>query len=173
VPAPVEHFVVVIRVFDRQLELVCWQVATGDVAKDLFGTKSKGFMILTHEGRAMTVTTAAMCTPGETDVERSALHKSTLAYTGKYRIEGNEFITTVDASWTKIGNGTQQKRCFRLEGDTLYIKSRPLRAKPHLTRSIFAGMSGSETIERQPSPPDNRVRAMLRTSPVRFAPKAA
>jgi len=101
VPVPVEHVVVVIRVFDRQLELVCLQVVTGDVVKDFFGTKPKGFMILTHKGRAITVTLAEMCSPGEADVERSALQKSMLAYTGKYRIEGNELITTVDALWNE------------------------------------------------------------------------
>jgi len=60
-------------------KLVSWHVATGDAAKDLFGTKPKGFMILTQEGRAITVATAEMHTPGETDVERSAFHKSMLA----------------------------------------------------------------------------------------------
>lgn len=58
-------------------------------------------MILTREGRAVTVTLAEIRNPGETNVERSALHKSMLAYTGKYRIEGNELITTVDALWNK------------------------------------------------------------------------
>jgi lipocalin-like protein len=82
-------------------KLVSWQVVTGDEAKDLFGTKPKGYMILTREGRAMTVTAAEGRAPGESEPERAALHKSMLAYTGKYRIEGNEFITTVDASWKR------------------------------------------------------------------------
>jgi hypothetical protein len=106
-------------------KLVSWQVVTGDEAKDLFGTKPKGFMILTREGRAMTVTTAEMRTPGESDAERAALHKSMLAYTGKYRIEGNEFITTVDATWNEAWNGTEQRRRFRFEGDKLLIESAP------------------------------------------------
>jgi Lipocalin-like domain len=51
-------------------KLVSWQVVTGDEAKDLFGTKPKGYMILTREGRAMTVTTAEARAPGESEAER-------------------------------------------------------------------------------------------------------
>jgi Lipocalin-like domain len=60
-------------------KLVSWQVVTEDGAKDLFGPKPNGHFIVTREGRAMTVTTAEGRTPGETDAERAALHKSMLA----------------------------------------------------------------------------------------------
>ena len=33
-------------------KLVSWQVVTGDEARDLFGSKPKGYLILTREGRA-------------------------------------------------------------------------------------------------------------------------
>lgn len=73
----------------------------------------------------MTVTTAEGRTPGETDAERAALQKSMLACTGKYRIEGDEFITTIDASWKEGWNSTEQRRRFRLDGDKLFIESAP------------------------------------------------
>ena len=60
-------------------KLVSWQVVTEDGAKDLFGSKPNGYFIVTREGRAMTVTTAEARTPGDTDAERAALHKSMLA----------------------------------------------------------------------------------------------
>lgn len=104
-------------------KLISWQVVSGDEGHDLFGTKPNGYMILTREGRAMTVTTAEARPTGESDQERAELHKSMLAYTGRYRIEGDEFITTVDASWNERWNGTEQRRRFRLDGDTLYIES--------------------------------------------------
>ena len=106
-------------------KLVSWQVVTEDGARDLFGPKPNGHFIVTGEGRAMSVTTAEGRTPGETDFERAALHKSMLAYTGRYRVEGDEFITTVDASWNESWNGTEQRRRFRFEGDKLFIESAP------------------------------------------------
>jgi hypothetical protein len=45
------------------------------------------------------LTTAENRKSGVGDAERAALHKSMLAYSGKYRIEGADFITLVDVSW--------------------------------------------------------------------------
>ena len=109
----------------RNWKLVSWQVVTEDGAQDLFGPKPKGYFIVTREGRAMTVTTAEGRTPGETDSERATLHKSMLAYTGRYRVEGDEFITTVDASWNESWNGTEQRRRLRFDGGKLFIESAP------------------------------------------------
>jgi len=106
-------------------KLVSWQVVTDTGASDLFGAKPKGYLILTPEGRAMALTTAEARVPGETDSDRAALHKSMLAYTGKYRVEGDEFITTVDASWNEGWNGTEQRRRWRIEGNKLFIESAP------------------------------------------------
>ena len=106
-------------------KLVSWQVVTDGGARDLFGAKPKGYLILTPEGRAMALTTAESRVPGESDSDRAALHKSMLAYTGKYRVEGEEFITTVDASWNERWNGTEQRRRFKIDGDKLIIESAP------------------------------------------------
>lgn len=61
------------------------------------------------------------------DTERAAVHKSMLAYSGKYRVEGQDLITTVDISWNEEWNGTEQRRHFRIEGDKLFIESAPAR----------------------------------------------
>jgi hypothetical protein len=106
-------------------KLISWQVVIEGEPKDLFGTKPNGYLILTCEGRAMALTTAETRAPGDTEAERAALHKSMLAYTGKYRLEGDEFITTVDTSWNEVWNGTEQRRRFRIEGDKLIIESAP------------------------------------------------
>jgi hypothetical protein len=107
-------------------KLVSWQVIVGnEPPQNVFGPNPKGYLILTREGRSMALTTADNRKGGIRDAERAALHKSMLAYTGKYRIEGNDFITVVDISWNEDWNGTEQRRHFRLEGDTLFIESAP------------------------------------------------
>ncbi len=73
--------------------------------QDLFGSKPKGSLILTPEDRAMALTTAENRVSGDGDAERAALHKSMLAYTGRYRVEGSELVTTVDTSWNEAWNG--------------------------------------------------------------------
>jgi Lipocalin-like domain len=91
----------------------------------VFGPHPRGYLILTGEGRAMALTTAEGRKGGETDAERSALHRSMLAYTGRYRIDGSDFITTVDVSWNESWNGSEQRRHYRIEGDKLFIDSAP------------------------------------------------
>jgi hypothetical protein len=107
-------------------KLISWQVIAEDgAAQDIFGAKPKGYLVLTREGRSIVVTTADNRKGGMGDAERAALHKSMLAYSGKYRIEGNDFITLVDVSWNEDWNGTEQRRHYRIEGDKLFIESEP------------------------------------------------
>ena len=107
-------------------KLVSWQVIVENNApQNVFGTHPKGYLVLTREGRSIVVTTADNRKGGMGDAERAALHKSMIAYSGKYRIEGNDFITLVDVSWNEEWNGTEQRRHFRIEGDKLFIESAP------------------------------------------------
>ncbi len=107
-------------------KLALWQVIVeNQVPLDVFGVHPKGFLILTREGRSIVVTTAENRRGGMGDDDRAALHKSMVAYSGKYRVEGNDLITVVDVSWNEEWNGTEQRRRFRIEGDKLFIESAP------------------------------------------------
>ena len=107
-------------------KLVSWQVITeSSPPQDIFGTHPKGFLILTRVGRAMVLTTAEKRQAGTGKAERANLHKSMLAYTGTYRVEGHDFITTVEVSWNEEWNGTEQRRHFRIEGNKLFVESAP------------------------------------------------
>jgi Lipocalin-like domain len=81
--------------------------------------------VLTAEELDNVRTTAENRRGGMGDAERAALHKSMLAYSGKYRVEGNDFITVVDVSWNEEWNGTEQRRHFKIDGDRLFIESAP------------------------------------------------
>ncbi len=63
--------------------------------------------------------------PGQTDSQRAALHRSMIAYSGTYRIDGNRFIVGVDLSWHLLWDGTDQGRTFELADDRLHIVSTP------------------------------------------------
>ena len=102
-----------------------WQVIAVDGTHDLFGASPKGYLMLTPEGRSIVLTTASGRKGGMDDASRAALHKSMLAYSGGYRVEGNDFITTVEVSWNEEWNGTEQRRHYRIEGDKLFIESAP------------------------------------------------
>jgi len=83
-------------------------------------------MVLTREGRMIGIITAENRQSGSSDANRVvALHKSMFAYSGKYRIEGNDFITAVDVSWNEAWNGTEQRRHFKFEGEKLILETPP------------------------------------------------
>jgi Lipocalin-like domain len=90
------------------------------------GARPTGYLILTREGRLMAVLTGEGRKAGTGDAERAALHKTLVAYTGKYRVEGqNLVIITVDVSWNEAWNGTEVRRTFRLEGGKLFVETVP------------------------------------------------
>ncbi len=45
------------------------------------------------------------------------------AYTGKFRLDGNKFITQVDGAWNEFYKGSEQVRYFELNGDTLSVRT--------------------------------------------------
>ncbi|MBZ5700128.1 MAG: lipocalin-like domain-containing protein [Acidobacteriia bacterium] len=93
--------------------------------QDVLGPHPKGYLILTPEGRMMAVISSAGRKPGPSDAERAELWKSMIAYTGKYRIEGGDVVTTVDVSWNESWTGTDQRRHYKLEGNKLTLVTVP------------------------------------------------
>ena len=88
-----------------------------------FGSQATGRLVLSPNGQMIAVITAEGRTAGPSDADHIALFNSMLAYTGKYRVEGEKFITKVDASWNEAWTGTDQERYYELEGDKLDIVS--------------------------------------------------
>lgn len=86
-----------------------------------FGAQPNGVVVFTPDGRVMALVTAQSREPGSTDEKLATLFRTMMAYTGRYRIDGDRFVVTVDASWNEAWNGTEQSRSFALDGDTLRI----------------------------------------------------
>jgi len=59
----------------------------------------------------------------QSDPERIAAFQSLLAYSGKFRLEGDKFITKVEVAWNEAWVGTDQARTYKLDGDRLLIIS--------------------------------------------------
>ena len=93
--------------------------------QDFPGPNPRGYLILTAEGRMMALITSGERRFGNSDADMSGLLRSMLAYSGKYRVEGSDFVTMVDVSWIEAWNGTEQRRRYSIEGDRLTIVSAP------------------------------------------------
>ena len=75
--------------------------------------------------KPLALTAAEGRVAGEGDATRATLHRSMVAYAGRYRVAGEEFITSVEIAWNEAWKGTQQRRRFRIEGERLVIESAP------------------------------------------------
>jgi hypothetical protein len=95
----------------------------GTPKRAMFGEHPSGYIIFTGEGRMMTVIEAEGRTAPSSDSNRAALMTSLIAYSGKFRVEGKQWITTVDVSWNPAWHGTEQVRSFELVGDKLTVTS--------------------------------------------------
>ncbi|MCK6385024.1 MAG: lipocalin-like domain-containing protein [Rhodocyclaceae bacterium] len=85
------------------------------------GRNPVGFLIFTEQGRMMSMIEGVDRKPAKTDEERGALLRTMIAYTGPYRLEGDKWITHVDASWVPSWTGTEQARFYKLDGDRLQV----------------------------------------------------
>ena len=91
--------------------------------KDVFGPHPFGRLILTPEHRMAVFTSRPDRKPPTNDAEAAALLSSMTAYTGRFRVEGDRFITTVDGAWNEYYTGTEQVRYFTVDGDRLSIRT--------------------------------------------------
>ena len=101
--------------------------ATGERAHPL-GLHPRGCQIATKEGRWIAVVTADGRGVPANDAERAAALRSMIAYTGRYRIEGDRVVTTVEAAWNEAWVGTEQVRIVRFENGLLHLEGPP---QPH------------------------------------------
>lgn len=86
-----------------------------------WGANPKGRLVFGADGRMTALLTAQGREPGQSDEKLLALFRTAMAYTGQYRVEGDKFITLVDASLHEVWNGTEQERLYALDGDMLEV----------------------------------------------------
>jgi hypothetical protein len=95
----------------------------GSPQRAMFGEHPTGYVIFTGEGRLMAVIEAEGRKAPSNDSDRAALLKTLIAYSGKYRVEGNQWITSVDTAWNPAWDGTDQVRTFQIVGNRLMVTS--------------------------------------------------
>jgi Lipocalin-like domain len=93
----------------------------GGAAQRPLGDRPNGYLLFNADGRMTAYLEAGGRKGAHTDEERAAAFKSLMAYTGKYRVEGDTWTTMVDGAWNAEWVGTAQKRFFTLEGNRLSV----------------------------------------------------
>ncbi len=115
--------------------------------KDVWGEKPNGRLTLTAAGDWIVVQTAQGRKVPQSDVDRSAAFRSMLAYSGKYRAEGEKIVIKVDIAWDESWTGTEQVRFFRIDGDRLHIEVAPQRF-PNLGDNVMRAVLIWQRVEQ-------------------------
>lgn len=107
-----------------------WKLVSFDVQyqdtnerKPTYGANPGGYLVILPEGRMMAVITAEGRKVPKTDEDRLVALRTMLAYSGRYRVEGDKWITKVDVSWNEAWTGTEQSRTFKFDGPQLQVLS--------------------------------------------------
>jgi hypothetical protein len=99
------------------------------------GAHPHGYLIFTQQGRFMGYLEAEGRKVPTTDAEVVAAFWTLNAYTGKYRVEGNKWITKVDGAWNVEWVGTEQERMYELKGSRLIVTT-PWIPNPRVGRRL-------------------------------------
>ncbi|MGE8126459.1 lipocalin-like domain-containing protein [Methylobacterium sp. NPDC080182] len=145
-PDRVGAAVVGARLADRIVgtwELVSYKVEDKETSTlvDAMGGTPRGRVIFTKDGWVAFNLEGSARTPATTDAERAALMKTLVAYIGRYRIEGDQWVTSVQTAWAPEWVGTEQRRTIHIDGDCADVTT-PWRVMPNwddgrLSRSII------------------------------------
>lgn len=105
-----------------KLQSIQFEFADTKKRVDVYGPNPSGYLIHTAEGRMMVILTAADRKAPKEDADGATLFKTMMAYTGTFRVDGDDkFTTLVELAWHPGWNGTEQTRFYNIEGDTLSI----------------------------------------------------
>ena len=98
-----------------------------------FGPHPFGRLILLPSHHMCTFISKPDRSPPTNDAEAAALLSSMIAYTGRFKLEGDKFTTKVDGAWNEILKANEQVRYFAVRGDTLRIRT------PEQASAVFPG----------------------------------
>jgi hypothetical protein len=130
-------------------KLSAWtvQVVGEPASREPYGPDPKGRLVLTPRGDWIIIITGANRTAAKTAEEKAALLDSMLAYSGKYRIDGDKITTRVDMSSNEIYTGANQDqvRYFKVDGDELLLRT------PEIASAVLVGkrVVGTITFTRE------------------------
>jgi Lipocalin-like domain len=93
---------------------------------DVLGADPFGYAVFEPGGRMISILTADVRARAAAAADMATLFKSMVAYTGRWSIDGEKFVTQVDGAWDPSWVGTEQVRHFEYDGHALSVRTAPL-----------------------------------------------
>ncbi len=100
---------------------------------ELYGADPRGYGIFEPGGRMMAMLEASGRVAGKTEAEMAGLYRSMVAYSGKWSVDAEKFITEVDLASDPNLVGTTQVRYYTYDGEIMSLRT------PPMALSVFNG----------------------------------
>ncbi|MFT8467912.1 lipocalin-like domain-containing protein [Acetobacter syzygii] len=124
-------------------ELVSYKVEEKETGAFInpMGPAPRGRVVFTPDGWVAFNLEGSNRLAATTDADRAQLMKTLVAYIGRYRVEGDQWITSVQTAWAPEWVGTEQRRTVIVNGQYADVVT-PWRKMPNwaagrLSRSII------------------------------------
>jgi hypothetical protein len=118
---------------------------------ELLGHEPYAYAIFEPGGRMMVIGQAKNRTPGTSTAAMAELFRSIVAYSGKWSIDSEKFVTEVDIAADPGWVGTTQVRYYTFDGETLSLRSAPLELPTHPGRKAVVYADWEKVDSRPPS----------------------
>jgi hypothetical protein len=92
---------------------------------ELLGSEPRAYAIFEPGGRMIMIGTANDRMPGTSTAAAAELFRSMVAYSGKWSVDSEKFVTEVDVAADPGWVGTQQIRYYTFVGQTLSLRTAP------------------------------------------------
>lgn len=105
-------------------------VVSGEIIRP-WGENPSGYLMYLPDGHMSAVLTGEgrkAAAPGD-EKQVAQLYSTMAAYAGTYTVEGDILVHHVEAAWLPAWVGTDQPRQAKLEGNTLTVRTQPIRNK--------------------------------------------
>ncbi len=98
---------------------------TGELI-ELYGDDPRGYGIFEPGGRMMAMLEASGRVAGKSEAEMAELYRSMVAYSGKWSVDAEKFITEVDLASDPSLVGTTQVRYYTYDGQIMSLRTPPM-----------------------------------------------
>lgn len=102
--------------------------------EDAYGPDPLGYLLFAPGGRMLSLLTGG----ANRGNDPAGYFSSMVAYSGKYKVDGDRLITNVDVAWFPAWLGSQQERSFSVERDALHVRGGPILLPSELRRRVRA-----------------------------------
>jgi hypothetical protein len=93
---------------------------------ELYGADPRGYGIFEPGGRMMAMLEASGRVAGKSEAEMAELYRSMVAYSGRWSVDAEKFITEVDLASDPSLVGTTQVRYYTYDGQIMSLRTPPM-----------------------------------------------